>query len=136
MNESFSQSSTRVQIWETAFAGINKSPIIGYGMWGDRPIVNGFVHNIFIEFLCSYGYFFGSLLFVILVGFICKSVFRKHYDTLIHEMILVSIPAGFINLLFSGSYLTNIWFFFLVGLLIKYHLEERMIDRENEGGLI
>ena len=115
---SFANSDDRNILWEVALAATKKSPLLGYGMWGDRPIVNGYVHNIVVELLCSYGFLFGGMLLVLLFGLLVQ-VFTesKQIEPHIFGLFLISIPMGIVQLMFSGSYLTNMWFFFVLGII-------------------
>lgn len=126
---SFINADDRNILWEAALDATRKAPLFGYGMWGDRPIVNGYVHNFIIEIICSYGFLFGSILLIIFFSMIfLKFLQSKYIDSNVFELFLISIPMGLIQLMFSGSYLTNIWFFFLLGILYN----AKKIRRYNE----
>lgn len=56
----FTNDNGRIIIWETVIGAISDNLITGYGVFGDRPFVSplhyvGYSHNIFLEFLVSFG---------------------------------------------------------------------------------
>lgn len=116
LDDSFAISNDRDILKEIVGRAIIDSPVIGYGVWGDRAILNGFVHNIAYEILCSYGVFIGGFVLLWIFGKTAISLFS---NISISRKILLctTIPYGLIQLFFSGSYLNNAWFFFLVAQL-------------------
>ena len=132
VSNSFYKSSDRMQLWDTVIKATCKSPIFGYGVWGDRPIIPGYTHNLFLELFCSYGFIFGGIIAVMLVVKIIKYVLSgRNISTPEYRMFLAAIPYGFFQLMFSDSYLYNIWFFAIVGILIS----DSVRSKENEGVL-
>ncbi len=132
---SFANSDDRNVLWNVAMIATKKSPLIGYGMWGDRPIVDGYVHNFIVEILCSYGFLFGGILIFCFFGLIFTILFKyKWINQILLNLFLISIPMGIVQLMFSGSYLTNIWFFFVLGIIynIKKVGKIRKVNKYNE----
>ena len=56
-----SQDSSRLDIYRTIWTSILDRPIEGYGIYGDRVILNGtYCHNIFLEILHNFGLLLGT----------------------------------------------------------------------------
>lgn len=129
--ESFTESRGRSLIITSSWAAIKDSPIIGYGIWGDRVAISNhgygsatYAHNILLEILCQFGVIIGSLLIIFLLFLIIRRLRRN--DKSAYYVILFSvIPNGLIKLLFSGSYLTEPYFFLLLGLLLNKYKKEK-----------
>jgi len=123
LSGSFSQSQERNIIWKQIANAIKKSPIIGYGLWGERPIIGGFSHNIVLEMLCSFGVIFG----VLIIGYVfiapLKLYFKKTLNDKVKIILLSAIINGLIPLFFSGSYLNSPWFFFMLGIITNSRLK-------------
>ncbi len=114
----FDQSSGRDMLANKVVEGIYNSPFIGYGVWGDRALLNGsYSHNIVLDMFCSYGIIVGGFIFLFLLYKIGVSlIFLSNSKRKI--LLCCSIPFGLIHLFFSGSYLNNPWFFFLLAQLM------------------
>ena len=84
-----------------------------------RILANGFyAHNIFIEIFVHYGIIFGIVLTCILVSIILAGLFRTSRTKSVVTFTLLS--AGFLKLLFSGSYLNQEpAFYALLGLCVS-----------------
>lgn len=125
---SFLESYGRTNIREVLIAGITDSPITGYGLWGDRFVTlnyghgkASYAHNIFLEIVTQFGVILGIFLIITLLWLIIKKVY--HNDRSYYFVILFCvIPSGLIKLFFSGSYLNEPYFFFLIGLLFYRHI--------------
>lgn len=125
LDESFATSVDRDYLKEQVASAINDSPIVGHGLWGDRAIIHGFVHNIAYEMVCSFGYFIGGS---ILIWLFCKTFLCLLSSIpLTHKILLcATIPYGLIQLFFSGSFLNDPWFFFLIAQLISNSTSHKM----------
>ena len=125
---SFLKSYGRTNIRETLIAGITESPFIGYGLWGDRFVTlnyghgkASYAHNIILEIITQFGVILGIFLIIALLWLIIKKIYynnRSYYFVIL----LCVIPSGLIKLFFSGSYLNEPYFFFLMGLLFHRHI--------------
>ena len=120
-------SSDRADLYSVLWNGALESPLFGHGLWGDRVLLNSaFSHNVFLEFLSSFGLFFGFALIVWLVVSLTKSLFEL--DGVLRPLLFSAIPYGFVSLFFSGSFLNNEWFFVLVGLF--FLKDKALVERE------
>lgn len=119
LDGSFFVSSGRNEIYSTLWQGVLASPFFGYGLWGERVLINGFSHNIILEILSSFGLFFGILIIAYFALLVTMTFLHQKSILLEIRILLLSfLPYGLVSLLFSGSYLNNEWFFALTGLLL------------------
>lgn len=133
--ESFIVSAGRTEISNAIWAGIEESPIIGYGIWGDRAVTlnygygkGSYAHNIVLEIICQFGIFIGSFLIIFLLYLIIRRI-RRNDKSLYYVILFAVITSGLIKLLFSGSYLTEPYFFLLLGLLLSKYKKEDSNNR-------
>lgn len=124
LDNSFATSNDREYLKDTVAKAIWDSPILGYGVWGDRAILNGFVHNVAYELLCSYGVIIGGLILIWIHGKSILSLIKKT-DIRQKKLLCATIPFGLIQLYFSGSYLNDSWFFFLIALLASISIKSK-----------
>lgn len=95
---------------------INKNPILGNGIFGDRIYLNGvYTHNFFLEILNNYGLIVGLILIILFV-FTTFMIFIKS-DLQDRRLLLLFGFTGCIPLLVSSSYLIYPNFFFFLGFL-------------------
>lgn len=98
---------------------INNGNLLGYGMAGDRILLNGiYVHNIFLEMLVSYGVFGGPIIILLLLGLIIRSLIRCRLNVDFEFLVLLLCP-GFIKLILSWSYIAEPFFYFLIGYCVN-----------------
>lgn len=117
----------RNDIREAILAKIVESPIWGFGLCADRVFIGTWSHNILVELWVSFGYLFGTLLFVSLVvviiqGYLsCETVDQK-------GMLIILFLLGFALLFISNSFLQNRFFWFLLGytVCLKRNKKERV----------
>lgn len=94
---------------------ISNSGLWGYGIFGDRPLLDGtYAHNFFLEVIVDFGIIFGVLIIIIFVVF----TIRKFLSSKDKTFFLLFFSYGFLPLIKSGSYLTSIEFSIFVGYLI------------------
>ncbi len=114
------ESDTRNALYNIMSDAIRKHPL-GYGPMGDRYILyrhdnQGYAHSIIYEFLIDYGVFLGPVLLVVLL----LSVFFRlkiHFKQDMFYVYALFLAIGLIKLFFSESYLEELYFWGLVGLL-------------------
>lgn len=129
-SQSFYQSNDRLLLWGKVLKATTNSPVFGYGVWGDRPIISGYTHNLFLEIFCSYGFVIGGIIIVLfIVSFVRYLRYYKNNSNEEYLLFLAAIPYGFIQLMFSDSYLYNIWFFVIIGIIISNAKRLRVNDR-------
>lgn len=107
--------SGRDSIVELVMTEISHSPILGIGLSGDtRVLGHSYVHNFFVEVVANYGIPLGivliSLLLLLIVVTLIKS---KHYN-----FIILWVSMGFVHLMVSSSYITDIKFWIFLGVLV------------------
>jgi len=111
-------SSGRIEIYREVLHALWENPIMGIGLAGDRVLVGGYAHNIFIEILSGFGLILGSILIFVLMTFLLKSLFRQ--DASQTNLLTMWFALGFVPLLVSGSYITNFNFWIYLGVSFKF----------------
>lgn len=110
--------SGRESIYDKVFSKTLKNPLSGLGLAGDRMVIGGgYAHNIFIEILANFGVIAGTFLSIALLYIINRPLFIE--DTKKSDMAIIWISIGFIPLLVSGSYLIDLKFWIMTGLLLS-----------------
>lgn len=125
--------SGRDSYYSEVIARIIDHPFAGLGIAGDRYILGGsYVHNIFIEILANYGVVIGMLVILGLLVLQLRFCFCGNEQQ--YEMFSVWVSIGFVPLLVSGSYLTEMTFWILLGLMTReLHIESKSPCRESQG---
>lgn len=112
--------SGREYIYKTIIEWISQHPIVGFGIAGDRRILAGnavYSHNFILEIIGNYGVPIGIFILFTLISLIVKSITMKAYFK--SELVLIWCCLGFIHLMVSSSYLIEMKFWILMGLLIN-----------------
>ena len=109
--------SGREFIYDTILNQIRDNPIHGIGIAGDRRIIGGYAHNFFLEVLSQFGLILGGILAITVLSLIIRALIVKNKNYV--DMISIWVALGFIHLMVSSSYLIDIKFWILVGLLIN-----------------
>ncbi len=123
--------SGRELIYEKIMSEIVKHPYFGLGIAGDRLVLNGtYSHNIFLEILLNYGVITGGIIILILLSMIVSIFFVKNME--IYNLLIIWISLGFVSLFVSGSYLTDLGFWTLLGLLINafFFKEKELLEKK------
>jgi O-antigen ligase len=116
--------SGRDRIYETIIKEIIDSPILGIGIAGDRPLfISGYVHNVFFEILANFGVVIGSLISILLLTRLVQSLKSKDIEK--YNIVIIWISLGFVHLLFSSSYLIDIRFWILIGVIVNILKKKR-----------
>lgn len=111
---------SRIKIRNIICQGISENPL-GYGLLGDRIIMQlhnfegVYAHNILLEFIADFGIIIGPLLLFVILYKLASSL--KKPNSTYRDLLFIMIPAGFVKLLFSGSYLVCPEFYFMISLL-------------------
>lgn len=123
---------------ENVISIIRNNPF-GNGLFGERPVLGTYCHNIFLEFLVDFGIIFGSIFCIVYVVLIFKR-FRSN-NMAERNVMNILFCAFLIKLFFSGSFWTETVFFAFLAFLIKshYNIEQNNIVQANgkinaEGG--
>jgi len=109
--------SGRTELYEIVIKKVITHPILGLGLAGDRPLIGGYVHNFFIEIIAHFGFLLGSLLLVLFIVLMLRALMAK--DLKRYEMLIVWMCLGFVPLQVSSSYLINMNFWILLGLILR-----------------
>lgn len=111
----------RERLTEAVMSAIAQNPFQGYGFMGDRVITvaygQPYVHNIILEFLCSFG-IVGGCLAVLLVTTVPAMAIKKCWDSENVWLLIMFVCLVFIKLLFSGSYVYEPFFYLLLGISV------------------
>lgn len=120
---SFFESYGRDLIRESIENGILDNPF-GYGLFGDRYITSKYytgteyAHNLFIEFFADFGVI-GGLVLLLWIFFSIIKFYRNNKKSYLWFVLLIFLPEGLFELFFSGSFLTVIPFWIVLGLLMN-----------------
>lgn len=110
--------SGRDSIYQSINTAILDNPLLGIGIGGDRLILGGsYAHNLFIELLANFGIVFGAVLIITLISLIFKILLIKDREK--YNMIIIWLSLGFVHLMVSSSYLTDIKFWIFMGLIMN-----------------
>lgn len=104
----------------------------GNGLFGERPVLGTYCHNIFLEFLVDFGVIFGSIICITYVVLIFKKFRTNNMPE--RNVMNILFCAFLIKLFFSGSFWTETVFFAFLAFLIKphYNIEQNNIVQANE----
>lgn len=102
----------------TVESAISQRPMFGYGIMGDRVLLGTYVHNLPLELWCDFGMFFGTL-FLGGIAFLSVWALRKSRGTPQFVFVGMFICFVLIKLFFSGSYLIEPYFYFMIGVLVN-----------------
>ncbi|WP_373598215.1 O-antigen ligase family protein [Paraclostridium bifermentans] len=109
--------SGRDSIYNELLRELYEKPILGLGIGADRKIESGYAHNIFIEILCNYGSIIGLIIIISLIIIIIRSLIVSNGND--YNVVIFWISVGFIHLLVSGSYLIEIKFWIMLGIITR-----------------
>lgn len=114
-NNQIEASDTRDVLKDTLLAiQQRESPVFGFGLLGSYRFIHTYPHKIWLEFIFSFGWGLGIILFAILVFYIVRAFFKcKSEDEKIFLYILM--VCGFFKLFLSGTFLDETFLFFLLG---------------------
>lgn len=95
-------------------------PLLGYGLMGDRVVLlageGDYAHNFFMEMWCDFGIVFGTGLILIVACLAIAAISKKKNDCM---FILMIVAMVMIKLTFSGSFIIEPYFFFMLGICIR-----------------
>lgn len=98
--------SNRDILYGQAWDALSQKPLLGLGLYGDRPLFDGFYcHNFFLEICVHFGIILGPLILLSITGlflFLWYKLNRKNRAVLVKYFC-----AGFVPLMASGSYLNE-----------------------------
>lgn len=108
----------RLGIFSIIWNSILTKPFVGYGIFGDRVILDGiYCHNFLLEILCNFGILFGATFILLLLFVIIKSFTSS--DSANKKLLLMLLCYTFVPLMVSLSYLEFPQFGIFVGFLLS-----------------
>lgn len=114
--DGFFLSEGRMDIFYLVIPAILQNPF-GLGIAGDRLLGVIYSHNIILEFLISFGWFFGTLLILCVVIMFIKAL--KRAPTIEHKIfLLLLLSSGVFKLMLSNTYLNDTFFYFMLGFCV------------------
>lgn len=117
INEPGIHLSGREDIYGESLNLINEKPFLGWGLTGEVQFTNTYAHNIFLEIFISFGIIVGAIIIVSYAVLFFNVLLKASYPN--QELIILLFSIGFIPLLVSGTYLTDIQFWILLGAVLK-----------------
>ncbi|QGG47306.1 O-antigen ligase family protein [Heliorestis convoluta] len=107
--------SGRDNLYENVIREILINPILGIGIGGDRAVNGIYVHNFFLEVLANFGVIIGTILIIVFLLIIFKNLTIKNKE--IYNIVIIWLGIGFFPFMMSSSYIENIKFWIMLGLL-------------------
>ena len=98
----FLNDSNRMKAYRTTISHIG---VLGAGLMGDRVLLKGYPHNLFLEWLYQYGWILGSVLVLCVCALMAHGIRKRNRPEWIYIMLL--LPCGFLKLMVTGSYLNQ-----------------------------
>lgn len=118
--------SGREWIAETLYDALsNSSNFFGYGLLGAERYVGTYPHNIYLEFLFSFGYVLGVTLLLLILALIYKA--SRRANNMGKELGLLLFCGGIVKLLMSGTFLDDTFFFMLLGYCTQMLLTKKSV---------
>lgn len=123
--------SGRDDIYQNVLQETTNNPLLGIGIGGDRRVNGGgYVHNIFLEIIANFGIILGGALAIILLFMILKGLLLKDNEK--YNIIIIWLNIAFVNLMLSSSYLIDMKFWILLGLLIQLFKSNKTVNCETD----
>lgn len=117
-------SSGRIRLYNSLLMGIAKRPFFGYGIYGDRYLLNGiYAHNIVLEILIGFGMILGTFIILIFSCYGFLKIFRAEKRN--RNMYIILLFYCLFPLLISSTYLTNISFWIFIGIIFNKNINKR-----------
>jgi hypothetical protein len=118
---------------EQAVEAIIQNPLFGYGFTGDRYLFGIYVHNIVLEMLCHYGVALGSVILIALAVITIVAFIKCFKSKRMFTFVLMIASMMFVKLMLSGSYSTEPYFFFMLGLFVNVIRNYKYSSKELRG---
>jgi O-antigen ligase len=111
----------RGTIYALVINAIKERPMLGYGVFGDRPIVSdlfvwGYSHNLFLELAVSFGVILAGIV-VVALACACARYFAQAHSSLQTQLLVVCL-AMCSKLLVSDTFWGNQFFWMTLALLL------------------
>lgn len=113
-------SSGRDYIRETLLRELSiDNSLFGHGVLGSYPYVNTYPHNIVLEFLFSFGWFWGIAILFCIVYIIAKMLINTHQCEINVTFGIILVIASILKLCFSSTFVDDALFFMLLGYCVN-----------------
>ena len=112
------EGSGRDTLYAAVKSAISEKPIFGYGLMGDRPIVDIYVHNVFLEMWCHFGVIFGTASLLVMLGIPALALLKSRKTSMFGFVLMLTCMV-FVKLMLSGSYTTEAYLFLLLGVCLS-----------------
>ena len=117
LNNELLMSASREDLSSLGINIIWKSPILGFGAFGDRLFYEPYIHNFILEVFIDYGIPMGLfLLLLIIIKIVEKFKMQKGEE---RDFLVLLVLGSILPLMVSSSYLIDFRFFFLIGVLVR-----------------
>lgn len=114
------ETSGRDIIFSQAMALVDEKPVIGYGIFSYIRALGTYPHNIVVEWLLQGGYIMAILCVVFILGIMRKGIkIIQSNDSL--RLLIPFFVFPFTELLFSGTWVSNPLFWFVVCFILNYN---------------
>lgn len=126
-----SQTSGRDIIYGRAIEKILQSPLVGYGLFGAYTVFGGYAHNIIFDILLQGGICFLGIpitFFIIILRKLYK-IIKWNYE---YVFLIFLAMQPIIMLLFSGTYLNNSLFWFLISFILSCDFKDTKLESKSE----
>lgn len=108
----------RSTVYTDAFNLVGDNPLFGYGVGGYYSSLNGYCHNIALDFLLSFGLLGTALIVAVFIAPIyrcAKEVAKSTYGSRLFVLLLFMLC----HLMFSSTFMVDTVFWFLFGLALN-----------------
>ena len=125
--------SGRLDIQRDLLQRLKENPF-GYGLGSDRYFATQYAHNILLEIALNFGVFVGGAMIIELLSVLIRGFKLASSRMEIRNLFFIFLCLGFVKLFISGSYLTDPYFFILLGMSIGLKRETKQqtyIDENN-----
>ncbi len=117
IDEDLANDTGRDDLSETVWKAILEKPFSGYGFMGDRQFVDVYVHNIVLEFLCSYGFVFGTAGIAAILCTVVAAIIKSKGSS-VSWLLFILACFVLIKLMLSGSYVFEPYFYLFMGMCV------------------
>lgn len=109
-------------IYDTVRNELNNNPVFGHGFFYDRTLFgmesDSYAHNVFYEIYLDFGFYIGTVLFIIFFGMMIWSM-KKYWGSSVCGLLFGLFCGFFVMFVFSGSIFRTPSFWFFVGILVS-----------------
>lgn len=105
--------------------------IFGHGILGSYKYVGTYAHNIILDFLFSFGIVVGTGLLLMLAYLICRAFLRTRHCETEQVFLLLLVIASLLKMCFSGTFIDDTLFFFLIGYCVQICRKQKLRPYEN-----